>query len=205
MEALTSFLSRVRVLPVLTVDSAEQAVETARALQRGGLQAVEITLRTQVALEAIAAVKAALPGFIVGAGTIKTVGDVEAVSAAGAEFAVSPGLTVQLATAAKDADLPFLPGVATPSDILEGIALGLNCFKLFPAEAVGGIPLLKSLAAPFEGITFCPTGGINTGNLQRYLSLPNVICVGGSWMVQSDLLRGGQWSEVERLARECST
>lgn len=205
MEALTSFLSRVRVLPVLTVDSAEQAVETARALQRGGLQAVEITLRTPVALQAIAAVKAALPTFVVGAGTIKTPADIEAVYAAGAEFAVSPGLTLELANAAKDRGLPFLPGVATPSEILEGIAMGLNCFKLFPAEAVGGIPLLKSLAAPFEGITFCPTGGINTGNLQTYLSLPNVICVGGSWMVQSDLLRGKQWDEVERLARECSS
>lgn len=204
MEVLTSLLSRVKVLPVLTVDSAEQAVDTAKALQRGGLQAVEITLRTPVALEAIAAVKAALPGFVVGAGTIKTVSDIEAVSAAGAEFAVSPGLTEQLATAARDTELSFLPGVATPSEILEGIALGLNCFKLFPAEAVGGIPLLKSLAAPFEGITFCPTGGINTNNLQSYLSLPNVICVGGSWMVQSDLLRGKHWGEVERLARECS-
>lgn len=204
MEVLTSLLSRVKVLPVLTVDSAEQAVDTAKALQRGGLQAVEITLRTPVALEAIAAVRAALPGFVVGAGTIKTVRDIEAVSAAGAEFAVSPGLTEQLATAARDTELSFLPGVATPSEILEGIALGLNCFKLFPAEAVGGIPLLKSLAAPFEGITFCPTGGINTGNLQSYLSLPNVICVGGSWMVQSDLLHGERWEEVERLARECS-
>lgn len=203
MESLVTLLSRLRVLPVLTVDTADQAVDTAKALRSGGLQAVEVTMRTPVALEAVAAVKAALPDFVVGAGTLKTVADVEAVYAAGADFAVSPGFTRELASAARDTGLSFLPGVATPSEVLEGIALGFNCFKLFPAEAVGGIPLLKSLAAPFEGITFCPTGGVNTGNLQSYLSLPNVICVGGSWMVQPDLIRRGQWSEVERLAREC--
>lgn len=201
-ESLISLLSRLRVLPVLTVDDTEQAVATSRALQAGGLHAVEITLRTPAALQAIAAVKAALPDFIVGAGTLKTPADVEAVSAAGADFGVSPGCTGELASAANVAGLPFLPGVATPSEILEGMALGFACFKLFPAEAVGGKPLLKSLAGPFEGITFCPTGGISTSNLQDYLALPNVICVGGSWMVQPDLLRTGQWDEVERLARE---
>jgi 2-dehydro-3-deoxyphosphogluconate aldolase/(4S)-4-hydroxy-2-oxoglutarate aldolase len=201
-EPLATLLSRLRVLPVLTVDDAEQAVATSRALQAGGLQAVEITLRTPAALQAIAAVKAALPEFIVGAGTLKTPADVEAVSAAGADFGVSPGCTRDLANAASNSGLAFLPGVATPSEILEGMELGFDCFKLFPAEAVGGIPLLKSLAGPFEGITFCPTGGISTGNLQDYLALPNVICVGGSWMVQQDLLRGGQWDQVERLARE---
>lgn len=201
-EPIATLLSRLRVLPVLTVDDAEQAVATSRALQAGGLQAVEITLRTPAALQAIAAVKAALPDFIVGAGTLKTPADVDAVSAAGADFGVSPGCTRELAKAASNSGLAFLPGVATPSEILEGMELGLDCFKLFPAEAVGGIPLLKSLAGPFEGITFCPTGGISTRNLQDYLALPNVICVGGSWMVQQDLLRGSQWEEVERLARE---
>jgi 2-dehydro-3-deoxyphosphogluconate aldolase/(4S)-4-hydroxy-2-oxoglutarate aldolase len=203
IEPLESLLARLRVLPVLTADDAEQAVATARALQAGGLQAVEITLRTPAALQAIAAVKAALPEFVVGAGTLKTPEDVAAVSAAGADFGVSPGCTRELAGAARDAGLPFLAGVATPSEILEGMALGFSCFKLFPAEAVGGIPLLKSLAGPFQSITFCPTGGINTRNLPTYLALPNVVCVGGSWMVQQDLLRKGQWGEVERLAREC--
>ncbi|MCW8194354.1 bifunctional 4-hydroxy-2-oxoglutarate aldolase/2-dehydro-3-deoxy-phosphogluconate aldolase [Proteobacteria bacterium 005FR1] len=201
-EPLASLLARLRVLPVLTVDDAEQAVATSRALQAGGLQAVEITLRTPAALQAIAAVKAALPDFIVGAGTLRAAADVEAVSAAGADFGVSPGCTRELASAARNTGLSFLPGVATPSEILEGMELGFDCFKLFPAEAVGGIQLLKALAGPFEGVTFCPTGGVSTRNLQDYLALPNVICVGGSWMVQQDLLRGGQWGEVERLARE---
>lgn len=205
MEALANLLNRVKILPVLTVDTAEQAVETARALQAGGLQAVEITLRTPAALEALAAVKAELPTMNVGAGTIKNPAGVDAVAAAGADFGVSPGLTDELAAAARDAGLAFLPGVATPSEILQGISLGLNTFKFFPAEAIGGIPLLKALAAPFDGISFCPTGGINTANAKAYLALPNVICVGGSWMVQSDLIRSGNWPEIERLARECST
>lgn len=203
IEPLGTLLARLRVLPVLTIDDVEQAVATAKALQAGGLHAVEITLRTSAALPAITAVKDALPDFVVGAGTLRSPDDLAAVSAAGADFGVSPGLTSALAGAARDAGLPFLPGVATPSEILEGMTLGFDCFKLFPAEAVGGIPLLKALAGPFEGITFCPTGGISTQNLQSYLDLPNVICVGGSWMVQRELLRSGQWREVERLAREC--
>ncbi|MEX1033500.1 MAG: bifunctional 4-hydroxy-2-oxoglutarate aldolase/2-dehydro-3-deoxy-phosphogluconate aldolase [Cellvibrionaceae bacterium] len=203
MGSLNVLLARLRVLPVLTVDTPEQAVATARALQSGGLGGVEITLRTPAALEAIATVKATVADFVVAAGTLKTPEDVEAVSAAGADFAVSPGLTRELASAARNADLAFLPGVATASEVLEGIALGFDCFKLFPAEVVGGIPLLKSLAAPFEGIQFCPTGGISAANFKNYLSLPNVLCVGGSWMVASDSIRNGRWSEVERLAREC--
>ncbi|MGQ9425943.1 bifunctional 4-hydroxy-2-oxoglutarate aldolase/2-dehydro-3-deoxy-phosphogluconate aldolase [Gilvimarinus sp. F26214L] len=202
MESVIALLKPLRVLPVLTVNSAEQAVETSRALHRGGLAAVEITLRTSTALEAIEAVKAAIPDFLVGAGTLKTVADVNAVKKAGADFAVSPGLTRELAEAASQQNLAFLPGVATPSEILEGMALGFDCFKLFPAEAVGGIPLLKALAAPFSGIQFCPTGGINRENLDSYLALPNVICVGGSWMVKPQLIQAGQWSEIERLARE---
>lgn len=197
-------LQNIRLLPVLTCDNVQQAVDASRALQRGGLQAVELTLRTPIALEAIAAVKSALPGFVVAAGTVRNRADMKAVSKAGADFAVSPGFTDSLATAAREEGMSYLPGVATPSEILHAAELGLNCFKLFPASAVGGLALLKALVAPLEGIVFCPTGGINESNYRDYLALPNVVCVGGSWMVAADLLRQGRWAEVEARAKACS-
>lgn len=203
MDSLRSLLRSTRILPVLISETVEQAVEASRALQRGGLKAVEITLRTTAALEAITAVKSALPEFVVAAGTVKSPVDVKAVSQAGADFAVSPGFTRVMGEAAAEHSLPLLPGVATPSEILQGLELGLNNFKLFPASAVGGIGLLKALASPFEGVMFCPTGGINQSNFRDYLALPNVICVGGSWMVAPELIRQAQWEEVERRAQAC--
>lgn len=204
MDSLHSLLQSTRVLPVLISNTVEQALAATRAVERGGLKAVEITLRTSAALEAIAAVKAAMPDFVVAAGTVKNREDVKAVARAGADFAVSPGFTSSMAEVAAEEGLPLLPGVATPSEILHALELGLSHFKLFPAGAVGGIPLLKALASPFEGVMFCPTGGINESNFRDYLVLPNVICVGGSWMVAPELIQQAQWEEVERRAQACA-
>lgn len=204
MDSLHSLLQSTRVLPVLISNTVEQALAATRAVERGGLKAVEITLRTSAALEAIAAVKAAMPDFVVAAGTVKNREDVKAVARAGADFAVSPGFTSSMAEVAAEEGLPLLPGVATPSEILHALELGLSHFKLFPAGAVGGIPLLKALASPFEGVMFCPTGGINESNFRDYLALPNVICVGGSWMVAPELIQQAQWEEVERRAQACA-
>lgn len=202
LESLADTLARVKILPVLTVNSPEEAINVSRALQSGGLQGVEITLRTSVAVEAIKFVAEALPEFVVAAGTIKSPADMEAVAKAGARFAVSPGMTDRLIDSARQNKIDFLPGVATPSEVIQGIEKGLDHFKLFPAEAVGGVPLLKSLSSPFSEIKFCPTGGVNINNLQAYLALDNVVCVGGSWMVPAELIQQSRWQEIEALARK---
>jgi len=203
MPTLSEMLHATRVLPVLTVHSEAEAVAVVDALAAGGLTAVEITLRTPAALGAIAAVKKARPDFIVAAGTVRTVADMRAVAAAGVDFAVSPGFTPTLSACARELQLPFLPGVSTPSEIIAGSECGHTCFKLFPAEAVGGMALLKALISPFAGIEFCPTGGIGLHNFLEYLALPNVVCIGGSWMVDSNLIQQGKWERLEKLAREC--
>lgn len=200
---LQKLMARHKILPVLIVDSEHAALAVVDALAAGGIHAVEITLRTSVALAAIKAVKKARPDFTVAAGTVRTAADLRAVAEARVDFAVSPGLTPTLAAAAKELGLPFLPGVCTPSEILTGIELGHDCFKLFPAEAIGGRVLLKALASPFAGITFCPTGGIGPQNFIDYLGLSNVLCVGGSWMVDPALVRQERWSSIEQLSREC--
>lgn len=196
-------LLKVRVMPVLTVQSVAQALAICEALAAGGIQAVEITLRTPQALAAIRAVKAARPDFCVAAGTVRTPQDMEAVAAAGVDFAVSPGWSPSLSATASALGLAFLPGVSTPSEIIQGSECGHQCFKFYPAEAVGGIPLLKALAGPFGGVEFCPTGGIGPHNYRDYLALANVLCVGGSWMVDPKLIEAEQWGEIERLSREC--
>lgn len=203
MKNLSETLCAVRVLPVLIVQSEIEALAVTAALAAGGLNAVEITLRTPAALAAIAAVKKARPDFIVAAGTVRTVADMRAVAAAGVNFAVSPGFTPALSACAHELQLPFLPGVCTPSEVIAGTESGHSCFKLFPAEAVGGMALLKALASPFAGIEFCPTGGIGPHNFLDYLALPNVVCIGGSWMVDSALVRQRDWARIETLARAC--
>jgi 2-dehydro-3-deoxyphosphogluconate aldolase/(4S)-4-hydroxy-2-oxoglutarate aldolase len=189
----------------LTVVSATQAVAVCRALQAGGIGAAEITLRTTSAFAAIAAVRQELDEFVVGAGTVKTSAEVEKLKRLGVDFAVSPGLTPTLSNAAFANNLPLLPGVATASEILLGLESGRSFFKLFPAEAVGGMALLKSFAAPFAEVKFCPTGGIAPTNFRHYLSLPNVVCVGGSWMVTPELLQSENWQMITQLSRECMT
>ena len=201
MEDLVTTLRSIKILPVLTVRSVEEALGLVGALRDGGLKAVEITLRTPVALEALSHVKQAFPELIISAGTISNAKDVEIVTAIGVDFAVSPGLTPTILTSAKENNLTLLPGVATPSEVLLGMEWGLNCFKLFPAEAVGGIALLKALAAPLASISFCPTGGVNQNNLADYQALPNVVCVGGSWMVNQTALNSKDWPAISAAAR----
>lgn len=203
MTPIREQLLKVRVMPVLTVHSHEQALAVCDALAAGGILAVEITLRTPAALAAIRAVKAARPDFYVAAGTIRTPQDLEAVAAAGVDCAVSPGWSLSLSAAATALGLPFLPGVSTASEIIQGSECGHQCFKFYPAEAAGGIPLLKSLAGPFADVEFCATGGIGPHNYRDYLALANVLCIGGSWMVDPKLIEAEQWGQIERLSREC--
>jgi len=200
MTAFSELLSQIRIVPVLTVTSEDEALNTCRALQAGGIRAVEITLRTSAALDCIAAVRRNLPEFKVAAGTIKSVQDLERVAAIGVDFAVSPGITPELAKQAEALKVSLLPGVATASELMLGLAAGLNCFKLFPAEAVGGLQLLKALSAPFPEASFCPTGGITPDNFRDYLRLANVLCVGGSWMVSRSLIEQENWEEISRLS-----
>jgi len=203
MTPIREQLLKVRVMPVLTVHSEAQALAVCDALAAGGIFAVEITLRTPQALAAIRAVKAARPEFCVAAGTVRTPQDMKAVAAVGVDFAVSPGWSPSLSAAASALGLAFLPGVSTPSEIIQGGECGHQCFKFYPAEAVGGIPLLKALAGPFGGVEFCPTGGIGPHNYRDYLALANVLCIGGSWMVDPKLVEAEQWDEIASLSREC--
>lgn len=170
------------VIPVLVIEEPVHAVPVAEALVRGGLPVLEVTLRTAAALDVIRAMKT-VPGAVVGAGTVLNEHALDDALAAGSEFIVSPGLTKGLARAAEAARVPFLPGVATASDIMRGLDLGLDRFKFFPAEANGGIPALKALAAPFASVRFCPTGGITAASAADWLALDAVLCCGGSWLV----------------------
>jgi 2-dehydro-3-deoxyphosphogluconate aldolase/(4S)-4-hydroxy-2-oxoglutarate aldolase len=197
-------LARVRVLPVITVEDAEQGVALVRALAAGGLDVVEITLRTPAALEAIHAVGEAVPAVMVGAGTVLGPESLFAAEQAGAQFAVSPGLTPRLAGAAQAARIPLMPGVATATEAMVAADAGLTLLKLFPAAAIGGIALLRSLFAPLPELSFCPTGGVDAASYQDYLGLPNVLCVGGSWMIPKAALAAGDWADITRRGRELS-
>ena len=166
------------------------------------MKAEEITLRTAAALDSIRAVKAEVPGILVAAGTVTNPDEMAAAVAAGADFCVSPGSTDRLLRAASEAGVDFVPGVATASEVMMGMDYGYQSFKLFPAVAVGGMKLLKSLAGPYPDIRFCPTGGLTPENFREFLALPNVICCGGSWMVADELVNAGSWDEIERLARD---
>ena len=192
------------VIPVIVLDDARQAVPLAQACQAGGLEVLEITLRTPAGLESLRRIAAEVPGVCVGAGTVTTVGDVARVAAAGARFAVSPGFDRELVAAARDQGLPLLPGVMTPSEAMAAINEGLDFLKLFPAGAAGGPALLKALSGPFPTLRFCATGGIDARNAAEYLALPNVIAVGGSWITPASAIALGNWSEVTRLAREAA-
>lgn len=205
MKTFRELLTELKIVPVLTVDSVDDAIQVCAALQKGGIKCVELTLRSAIAMEAIKAVREQFDDFVVGAGTIKTTKDIEALCKIGIDFGVSPGLTAELVKCTQSNKLNFLPGIASPTELMTGLALGLTEFKLFPAEAVGGIPMLKSLASPFAEAKFCPTGGISPDNYQTYLSLSNVVCVGGSWMVAPQLIKEKQWSKIEALSRECMT
>ena len=192
------------VIPVLTIDRERDALPLARALFEGGLPVIEVMLRTPAAVAAIAAIARDLPQIIVGAGTLQRAADVAAAVHAGARFLVSPGTTPELAAAALATELPYLPGVATPSEVMAARALGICVMKLFPAAALGGIGLLKALAPVFPGIAFCPTGGIDERSAADYLALPNVPMVGGSWMAPTDAIASGDWGRIRRLAERAA-
>jgi 2-dehydro-3-deoxyphosphogluconate aldolase/(4S)-4-hydroxy-2-oxoglutarate aldolase len=196
----SEILSDNKIIPVVTVTNEQQAIDLTLALKKGGISVVEITLRTSAAIVAIKAIKEHVPDVIVLAGTVVNTEDMELACNAGADGAVSPAFSSALVGAAKSLDLPLLPGVATPSEVLAGMEAGLTEFKLFPAAAIGGIPLLKSIHAPMPTAQFCPTGGLTMDNFTDYLSLPNVMCVGGSWMVPEKLVATSDWKNITQLA-----
>lgn len=189
------------VIPVLVLDDASIAANLAKALVAGGLPALEVTLRTPAALDAIRAM-AEVPGGVVGAGTLVTPQDVKAAKAAGAQFGVSPGATDALLDACEAEGLPLLPGAATASEAMRLQERGYDVLKFFPAEASGGAKALKAISGPLPHLSFCPTGSVSPSNLNDYLSLPNVLCVGGSWVAPAGLVRDGKWDEIEQLARD---
>ena len=192
------------VIPVVVVDDAEHAVPLAQALLRGGVRVIELTLRTSAALAAIERVAAEVPGIVIGAGTVTAPEHAEQAAKAGAAFLVTPGSTDRVLDAAEDTGLPFLPGAATVSEAMRLAERGLTSLKFFPAEAAGGVDYLKSIGGPLPGLRFCPTGGITPATAPNYLALPNVGCVGGSWLAPKDALLAGDWARIEELARAAS-
>ncbi|MGL4318522.1 MAG: bifunctional 4-hydroxy-2-oxoglutarate aldolase/2-dehydro-3-deoxy-phosphogluconate aldolase [Pseudomonas sp.] len=190
------------VLPVLVIEDSSLAVDLARALHAGGIKVLEVTLRTPRALDALAAIRQALPELLVGAGTLIHTEQFQEARDAGAQFTVSPGCTERLAAAAEDSGLPYLPAVMTPSEVLLALEYGYRSLKLFPANGAASVKMLKSFKGPFTGIRFCPTGGITVDNLLSFLRLPNVACVGGTWIAPDNLIRARAWDQITLLASE---
>ncbi len=202
---IASIMTAAPVISIVTVTEVGQAVPLARALLRGGIRVAEITLRTPAAIDAIRAIAAEVPEILIGAGTVLNARDLESAARAGATFAISPGLTPALLSAAKNGPIPFLPGVATPSEIALALESGFDHLKFFPANVFGGVDALKAFAGPFPNVRFCPTGGITIESASRYLALSNVLCVGGSWLTPASALASGDWAQIERLAHEASS
>lgn len=198
---LAEILKLAPVVPVLIIEDEAHAAPLARALVAGGLYALEVTLRTPVALDCIRRIAGEVEGAVVGAGTVITASARQAVADAGAKFAVSPGL---IEGEGVDGPTPLLPGVATATELMRGLRAGFTHFKLFPANVVGGVGALKAFSSPFPQATFCPTGGVDVKNAPDYLALPNVICVGGSWVAPADAIRAGEWDRITDLARAAS-
>lgn len=192
------------VIPVLTVSDVADAIPLAQALIAGGLRVLEITLRTPVAISCIEAIRKAVPEAIVGVGTLTRPVDFAAADRAGAQFGVTPGLTPELAGAARGARFPLLPGVMTPTEIIAARHGGFSVLKLFPAQQAGGTGMLRALVSLFPDVLFCPTGGVTRANAEEYLTLPNVACVGGSWVAPPELLRSRDWRGIEALARDAA-
>ena len=192
------------VIPVIVLQDVAHAVPMARALVEGGVRVLEVTLRTPVALACMEAIAHAVPEAIVGAGTLRTVADVRAARDAGCRFGVSPGYTLEIGAACREAHVPLLPGVATAGEVMAANADGLAFLKFFPATAAGGVPMLKALAGPFPDVVFCPTGGITVETAPQFLALPNVRVCGGSWLTPADALAAGDWDRITRLAREAA-
>lgn len=203
-EKLIPVMTGQTVIPVLLIDKAQDAVPLARALAKGGLPAIEITLRTTAALDAIRAVAEEVPEAIVGAGTILNASHYEQAVRAGSQFIVSPGVTDAILDAADQSTIPLLPGCATASEVMSLRERGYTHVKFFPAEQAGGAPYLKALSSPLAGTFFCPTGGISLSNAMSYLQLPNVLCIGGSWIAPKELVNDGKWDEITALAAAAS-
>jgi len=204
-ELLLPVMTGQPVIPVIRIARLADAVPLARALARGGLKAIEITLRTPVALDAIRMVASEVEEAVTGAGTILNRKQFESAVEAGSKFIVSPGLTPQLVEAAAQSIVPLLPGAVTSSEIMSALEYGYSLLKFFPAEQAGGPAYLKSLSSPLAGVRFCPTGGVTEKNAATYLGLPNVLCVGGSWVAPDELVADGKWAEIEELARQAAT
>jgi 2-dehydro-3-deoxyphosphogluconate aldolase/(4S)-4-hydroxy-2-oxoglutarate aldolase len=190
------------VIPVITLDRVEDAVPLAEALVAGGLKVLEVTLRTEAAIEGIKQIIKHVPGAIVGTGTVCNEQQIKLSEDIGCQFMISPGATDKLLQAAQKSSVPFLPGISSVSELMRGLEYGHRDFKFFPAESAGGVPVLKAMAGPFSDVKFCPTGGIGLHNVLAYLALPNVLCVGGSWIAQPKLIQTKNWAEIEKLARE---
>lgn len=191
-----------RILPVITIGSEEQILPLADALAAGGLKTLEITLRSAHGLTAIRRLREERPQLCVGAGTVLDKRMMDQVEAAGAQFIVSPGATDELLAAGVNCSVPLLAGVSSASDIMRGYALGYRRFKLFPAEVCGGLAALKAFGGPFPDVRFCPTGGVGASNAAQYLALPNVMCVGGTWMIEAAALKAGDWKQIEQASAE---
>ena len=203
MLAMEDILQRAHpVLPVLVLEDAALAVDLAQALYAGGVKVMEVTLRTPQALDALAAMSRHCPDLLIGAGTLIHPEQFSEARDAGAAFAVSPGCTERLARAAEDSGLPYLPGVMTPSEVLLALEYGYRSLKLFPANGSGSVKMLKTLKGPFTGIRFCPTGGITLDNLLSFLRLPNVTCVGGTWIAPANLVKARAWDQITQLASD---
>lgn len=198
---IRSILRVSPVMPVIVIDNPADAVPLARALVAGGIRVLEVTLRTPAALGAIRAIADAVPDAVVGAGTVVGADDLQRATEAGARFAVSPGATPALLRAGREAAIPLLPGVMTPSELIQGIEQGYDSFKLFPAAQAGGVGMLKALGGPFPQVLFCPTGGIDAASAPSFLALPNVACIGGSWLCPAERVRAGDWAAITALAQ----
>ena len=203
MTDIAHFMRMAPVIPVLTIARVEDAAPLARALVAGGLSVLEVTLRTPAALDAIRAM-AGVERAVVGAGTVLNAREVDAAFAAGAQFLVSPGLSEAVVDQAKVVGTPLLPGVATASDIMRGLEAGLDHFKFFPAEQAGGVAMLRAFVGPFGACRFCPTGGVTADSATNYLALPNVLCVGGTWIAPADLVNAGAWDEIRTRAQKAA-
>jgi len=190
------------VVPVIVINKLEHAVPLAKALVAGGVRVLEVTLRTACAVEAIKAIAKEVPDAIIGAGTVLNPEQLAEVTAAGAQFAISPGLTEPLLKAANAGPIPLIPGISTVSELMLGLDAGLREFKFFPAEANGGVKALQAIAGPFPQVRFCPTGGITPNNYRDYLALKSVLCIGGSWLVPADALESGDYERITKLAQE---
>lgn len=188
------------VIPVIVLNQLDEALPLAKALIAGGINILEVTLRTPVALEAIRLLRKEIPEAIIGAGTVTTIQQLEACMEADAQFLISPGLTLELLQAGRKANIPYIPGASSISELMEGIQSGYTCFKFFPAEIAGGMGMLKAIYGPFPALKFCATGGVNEKNFLDYLSLPNVECVGGSWIVPAEAIKEKKWHRITELA-----